>query len=411
MPQTFIDAITITRRLGLKYLWIDSLCICQDDSEDWARQSGLMADVYSNAYVVIAANRSSDCRGGCFHKRAPRAKALLRVPIMGSTEYIHVTKLFPSDHTDAMEDSFSKEPLSERGWALQERTMAQRTLHYNDRQMYFECTHGIEAEDGYCGAFSGNYYQQCELGPPESCLDFWYSLIRQFGQRKLSRGTDRLPAMSGWAKKLQKSIKADYVAGLWSNSLIRGMAWQCGQERKPASLEEYTGPSWSWASCSGSAPCPRRYDWEIAEVLGWHVELKEEANPFGEVRDAWIRIRGPVTRLKPSSSESCFVEAVYEAVPGPEVSMSGTEAVIWGLLDLDNQSCEQSGEWRNWDLQAMWLYGRKGQTINLVFGLVFKEATRAGQHGKMERVGTVDLAGEQAHQILADANWKTITLV
>lgn len=367
-----------------------------------------MADVYSNAYVVIAANRSSDCRGGCFHKRAPRAKALLRVPIMGSTEYIHVTRLFPSDHTDIMEDSFSKEPLSERGWALQERMMAQRTLHYNDRQMYFECIHEMIAEDGYCKGFTGSFSRPWGFESPKDCLAIWYVLIEKFGQRKLSRGTDKLPAMSGWAKRLQKGIQADYVGGLWSNSLIRGMAWKCAypEERKPASLEEYTVPSWSWASYGGSASSSSSYDWGIAEGLGWHVELKEEANPFGEVRDAWTRIRGPVTRLKPSGLYSRLVEVV----PGPEVSMSRTEADK-PFLQLDNQSREQSGEWRNWDLQAMLLRGCKWQTISLVFGLVFKEAIRAGQRGKMERVGTVDLGAEQVHRMLADANWKTITLV
>lgn len=412
MPQTFVDAVKVTRRLGLKYLWIDSLCICQDDSEDWAGESGRMADVYSDAYVVIAANRSSDCTGGCFHQRAPRERAVLHIPIMGTREQIHAARLFPSHVRGVPDTSFSTEPLSQRGWALQERTMAQRTLHYNDRQMYFECAHGIEAEHGYTKNFPRILYPQFDS--PESSLDSWYTLIRQFGGRKLSRVTDKLPAMSGWAKKLQKAVGAEYVAGLWSNALIQGMAWQCGGDRRPASLEEYTGPSWSWASYGGSAICSTFGDRDIAEVLGWHVELKEEANPFGEVRDAWIKIRGPVVGLKPGSLESYWAEdeSRAETVHDPELSISQTEAVEWLELRLDNQSCEESGEWRNWDLQAMLLCGRHEQEDDsMVIGIVFKGATRTGQRGKMERVGWIRFQENKARRVLAEAHWKTITLV
>lgn len=421
MPQTFIDAIKITRRLALRYLWIDSLCICQDDSEDWAREAGRMADVYSNAYVVIAANRSSDCTGGCFHERPPRETALLYIPIMGSTESIHVTRLFPSDHGSFPDDSFSTEPLSERGWVLQERTMAQRTLHYNKRQMYLECFNGFEAEDGYIKKMPNNFFYQ-QADTPGSAIHVWYYLIEDFGARKLTRATDKLPAMSGWAKKLQEVIGADYVAGLWSNVLIQGMAWRCEGERKPASLEEYTGPSWSWASYGGIAMITEAGvpDWDIAKVIGWHVELKEEANPFGEVRDAWIQIHGPVVRLKPSS-ESC--PAKDESRAKPRVSIIGsTVDPEWHELYLDNQSYEVSGEWRNWDLQAMLLCGRYGEILDSgaiatenVQGIVFREAICAGQRGKMERVGYIDFFRDCADRLLSDTrqrnHWKSITLV
>lgn len=418
MPQTFKDAVKITRRLGLKYLWIDSLCICQDDPKDWAREAGLMADVYSNAYVVIAANRSSDCNGGCFHERAPR-ESDLRIPIMESMEYVHMTRLFPSDHGHWPNTDFSTEPLSQRGWVLQERTMAQRTLHYNDRQMYFECLDGVEAEDGYIDSLTKTYRYQ-KLRAHEDAIWYWHSLINEFSQRKLSRATDKLPALSGWAKKFQKAIGADYVAGLWSNALIQGMAWKCEGERKPASLEEYTGPSWSWASYDGTVYYSRvDDDLVMARVLGWHVKLKEEANPFGEVRDAWIKIRGPVVELEPSL-ESYPAEDEFRE--GPRVSMvEGMEEPGSHRLCLDNQSYEESGEWRNWDLRAILLGGQyegimeSGSTdMRSVQAIIFRKAMRAGQHGKMERVGYVDFYGDDANMLLFYFNHRdheTITLV
>lgn len=415
MPQTFIDAVTVTRRLGLKYLWIDSLCICQDDPEDWARESGLMADIYSNAYIVIAANRSADSTGGCFHKRAPRAKALVRIPTVGtgSGGYINATMLYPSDHSGHEDDSFCTEPLSERGWALQERTMAQRTLHYNERQMYFECLQGLEAEDGHIQYVSKSSWYQL-LSTPECSIALWYFLIEDFGRRKVSRATDKLPALSGWAKKVHEAIGADYVAGLWSNALVQGMAWKCEGERKPASLDEYTGPTWSWASYGGIASYLAAYDWVIAEVLCWHVELKEEANPFGEVRDAWIKVRGPVLELKPRNSgrysaEDGYFEEVKVSIPKSTVNLGSHE------LSLDNQSYEESEGWRNWDLQAMLLCGQHGkESGGLVQGIVFREATRAGQRGKMERVGHMEFIGYETEKLLRFTDqwyWETITIV
>lgn len=409
IPRTFRDAVMIARRLGLRYLWIDSLCICQDDSEDWARESGLMADVYSNAYVVIAANRSSDCDGGCFHERAPRQKAV-QVPTMGRRENVYMTRLFPSDHGHWPNIDFSKEPLSERGWALQERTMAQRTLHYNDRQMYFECLLGMEAEDGHIHTNTKNDLSQ-QFIVPGYANHTWYSLVGEFSQRKLSRATDKLPALSGWAKKLHTSIGADYIAGLWGNELIQGMTWKCKGDRKPASLEEYTGPSWSWASCGGTVDHYKFFPEAVAEVLGWHVELKEEANPFGEVRDAWITIRGPVSELKPLGSESDSEEDDYTS----RVSVSATLDDSGHYLHLDNRSFEESGEWMNWDLQVMLVCGDMDLGgLSAVEGIVFRETTRAGQRGKMERVGIMSFFRngtdwDQWH--VRNSEWMTITLV
>ena len=60
LSKTFKDTITLTRRLGPRYVWIDSICIIQDDLEDWRRESGEMRSVYSNAYLVLAADRSRD---------------------------------------------------------------------------------------------------------------------------------------------------------------------------------------------------------------------------------------------------------------------------------------------------------------------------------------------------------------
>lgn len=74
LPRTFYDAVCSARnlhRLHVRYLWIDSLCIIQDDSEDWAVQSSEMAQIYSGAVMTIAASSAKDGSAGLFAKRSP----------------------------------------------------------------------------------------------------------------------------------------------------------------------------------------------------------------------------------------------------------------------------------------------------------------------------------------------------
>src|SRR5271170_8055968 len=68
LPETFQDAITITRKLGIQYLWIDALCIVQDDLSDWEIESSKMASIYSHSFLTIAASHGRDSRSGCFHQ-------------------------------------------------------------------------------------------------------------------------------------------------------------------------------------------------------------------------------------------------------------------------------------------------------------------------------------------------------
>jgi hypothetical protein len=81
LPQTFRDAVFMTRLLECRYLWIDSLCIIQDSREDWAKEAARMADVYGNAYVTVAAVNSANSKGGLFSKHeADTAKHTIHRP-------------------------------------------------------------------------------------------------------------------------------------------------------------------------------------------------------------------------------------------------------------------------------------------------------------------------------------------
>jgi hypothetical protein len=200
LPQTFRDAVRITKKLGLRYLWIDSLCILQDDYSDWEQEASRMADVYAKSYVTIAASASKDDSSGIFptwqarstHSAAsPDAMSLGRTPIhgnaaplvkpknQGQVSYLSQSSFalliganagsrselcvsiewMPSSTTSNPQlygiplfgrplDPPGSQPLNSRGWTLQERLLSPRTLHYCIDQIYWECNTCMFSEDG-----------------------------------------------------------------------------------------------------------------------------------------------------------------------------------------------------------------------------------------------------------------------
>ncbi|KAK2764993.1 hypothetical protein FQN54_008692 [Arachnomyces sp. PD_36] len=420
LPRTLQDAITITRHFDIRYLWVDSLCILQDNQNDWARESARMADVFSNAWVVLAANRARDSGEGCFHNRVPRASSIVNIPGTGE---VYAQLLFPSDEWDSAR-GFDSEPLTQRGWAFQERALARRTLHYNTRQMYFECNHGVRGEDG-CSVDK----RFCRLGPLEQRpwpREKWYELLFSYGDRLLSKPTDRLPAVSGLAKMFDTRSEVQYVAGLWSDTLIEGLAWQSMGDRAPASTTDYVGPSWSWASHRGSVSAGRQKEWQdVARVESWHVDLKNKENPYGEVEAAWIRIRAPMALLKPSEKirEGDIRRERIGMAPLRRMCTPYSDNEMGSRVVFDDEQADMSGEWRHWDMYVLVLGGNTeplanpsnestgSRPLSHGFGLVLIDAESA-QGPSMERVGWMDLGGEEAVKMKNDeACWRTVVLV
>ncbi|RDL37703.1 uncharacterized protein BP5553_05136 [Venustampulla echinocandica] len=429
LPKTFLDAVIIARHLGIRYVWIDSLCIMQEDQDDWARESGRMADVYSNAYLVVAANHARDGSEGCFHSRPARPKSMVNIPELGE---ICVQLVYPGDENEWQGKDFEKEPLCRRGWALQERILARRILHYNTRQIYIECNYGIMGEDG--SSFGKRYCcNLSDLNESKEPHTMWNSLLWSYGLRKLTKATDKLPALSGIAKLFKSRFATEYVAGLWSDKLIEGLAWQGIGDRSPASTTEYTGPSWSWASYGGCAATGLQREWkDIAKIEGWHVELQNEGNPFGEVKNAWICIHGPMAELKPSEKEITDHEKKLKEIgrtPLPRLRTRHSDNEEGEVMTPDHDDIKNSAGWRKWNMQVLLLCGKNGKderakkTIeeknhgaehnftSRCYGLVITQAGD-GRDSRMKRVGWMFLGGEEAKKIMDDKEcWGNVTLV
>lgn len=139
LPQSFQDAVYVTNVLGLRYLWIDCLCIIQDSEDDWNHESMKMEDVFANAYCTIAATRAQSSKDGFLSPERPKRRCEALRPSKGTPFYI-------CDQIDDFREDVENSELNQRGWVLQERALSRRTIYFAKRQIYWECGKGVYCE-------------------------------------------------------------------------------------------------------------------------------------------------------------------------------------------------------------------------------------------------------------------------
>jgi hypothetical protein len=292
LPKTLADVVDVCIKLGLKYLWIDSLCIQQDSGPDWQVESLKMASYYGNSFICIAATSAPHSDSGWqIRLRASGIKLagsgpdklsfrLLAYPwndVKDFDEYQHFTQISETQ----LGTSFQ---LLKRGWAFQERRLATRVLHLCEHEVIFECATDTVCECGHNRSYQMNWTKSLPEPPlrlyhhanptPEPVRqqhrglgDIWRSACVVYSTLELTFSSDKLPAISGLAKSIQFSGR--YLAGLWEENLFTDMCWYVGPELVPdderitrqntireaerrlavkGRPEIYIAPSWSWAS-------------------------------------------------------------------------------------------------------------------------------------------------------------------
>ncbi|KAK4164312.1 heterokaryon incompatibility protein-domain-containing protein [Cladorrhinum sp. PSN259] len=372
MPKTFRDAVTLTRFLGIRYLWIDSLCIIQDDLEDWEVESSRMAAIYANAALTIAAGGAADARQGFLGPRDESANTSFTIPcrmVDGDLGYVHArTAPRDSESTQAHPVHsrflhFSQQPLDSRGWAFQERYLSRRVLTYAAAEMAFLCRLGSQCE---CSpvvdketwksllwtrpARADMILPQGEQWPEEwSCppghtplpIRLWLKMVENYTWRLLTRDSDRLPALSGVAATISREGGADYICGLWKPSFIAQLAWQKSPWARSSRHAEYHAPTWSWASVN----CEVEYRHELssssdtslfAEILSIDIRTLT-ANPYGPASGS-VKLGGAVSAatctyqgLDSTGSTACHVVSIHH---------EGSSHEVFCVMDVDTPDGE-----------------------------------------------------------------------
>jgi hypothetical protein len=336
LPRTFQDALTITRRLGARFIWIDSLCIIQDSKMDWQIEASKMKDIYLHSICNIAAAASLDPSGGCFKQRD---KFLMFGPEVSfdaaqpSCPDSRVGETCVTYHPDQLDYSIDGVELNRRGWVLQERTVAARILHFAKQQVIWECDESLLSESfpspeaeiiSFPGILSHSsrpplmkfitgidgpdYVESFDsLGRRENgCTtwDFWDSLVEDYSGRQLTKPTDKLIAISGIANIIQQWTGMTYLAGLWQSDLHQQLLWRRRKSKQatdatielPSGQSQiYRAPSWSWASIDRPVEraIPKFWDTRIQLIeLLEHECVPTAEDPTGQIDNAFLKVRG-----------------------------------------------------------------------------------------------------------------------
>jgi Heterokaryon incompatibility protein (HET) len=260
LPQTIKDAFLIARKLDARYIWIDALCIIQDDKEDWDIEARRMGAIYANSYFTIAATAAEHSGEGFL-----RSRTLNRVSISfrrSSASEIDGNMYFrnPSDFIRDQEDYVLGSPLLKRAWVLQETLLSRRTVHFSSKQIYWECRSTFGAEDGMINdadcreraheflnmleAFKGGIYSE-ELAM--MFFRIWAKILSRYSSLSITRPSDKLPALSGLASLAEPVLGYRYLYGIWNFNLSYGLFWH-PVSRPMSRAEEWRAPSWSWAA-------------------------------------------------------------------------------------------------------------------------------------------------------------------
>ncbi|RDW66550.1 hypothetical protein BP6252_10185 [Coleophoma cylindrospora] len=321
-PKTFQQVFEVTKNLGIRYIWIDALCILQDSALEWVEESAKMGAIYSNSWVTISVDWSSDPNSGCYRDTKQNfqhdAESQL-MKIMNTSKDGIPRLLYCGENYKADLPEIETAVLATRGWTFQERLLSPRILHYTDKQTYWECRRAVFAEDNIprspemrllAPSLPAQLQALAENKDPSGLLSLWYnSLISQnYAKRKLSFPTDKLPAISALARLFSSHTNARYLAGLWDHDLPQALIWRVIPGALPTNYcLNNDCPSWSWTSLHANVSWdtmawafngePRQSFIRIIEAA---TQLKDE-DPFGRVTGGYVRLEGRIKSCHPDT--------------------------------------------------------------------------------------------------------------
>jgi hypothetical protein len=302
LSKTLQDAALLSWDLGLKFIWIDCLCILQDDKKDLAREIADLPAIFGNAYITISASRASDSREGFLHpiSRPPTDGSVFSLPYACPNGRLGSVILYP----------YIDNPIHSRAWTFQEFMLSPRILEYTSSQLRWICRerewHYEEKEKKLVDLYQLSL--SLHSGVREHCsikeCEIWMTVVWAYSGRALKFSADKLPAISGLAELWSRRTREDsYLAGLWRSHLPSGLLWL----NEHPSLQQghaYRAPSWSWASLNGSIAWHKHMLTTVDpnfKVLFSSVECMYDDAPYGAVSSGSLTVRGHLCRCVLSS--------------------------------------------------------------------------------------------------------------
>ncbi|KAF3022066.1 hypothetical protein E8E14_013344 [Neopestalotiopsis sp. 37M] len=316
-PKTFRETVILCSELEIEYLWIDSLCIIQDDADDWDREASLMGSLYRNALLVVVAAGSNDSSEGLFIGDRPNlpsfslpfyeaADDTQKYENISQAEIYHLAFTPPEQMiTPALG------PLAKRGWCLQEWHLARRRLSFMPGGMSWSCVQQFD-ERGY--PLDLEMYSHMS----------WAHFLEDYTSRNLTYHADRLKAVEGVANEMKRGGREGYNYGLWADDCVPDLLWmplQQGEEKDD--LRDV--PSWSWAS-TGS---PK--EWLLERMSKTSYEINSTTYI---TNSSYVLVTGKLLTVEtiPSRDHDCCIAALASSI-SQEGATDEDETLRTGLLE------------------------------------------------------------------------------
>ncbi|KAI1451729.1 HET-domain-containing protein [Annulohypoxylon moriforme] len=371
LTKTFLDTIIMARKLQVPFVWIDSLCILQNSREDWETEAAQMADMYSNAYVTLAASASSDGTQGCRVHNNTREPfwPYIDIPVTGNRERKSYRVFsWSASGTGTPEHDV----LQTRGWTLQERELSPRIAHFSQDTVIWECRtsraslnfpwkdswgvsgHRRVFDDNSYGRKFPNASQDTAILTEEQRLLVvadWIRLVKLYSRRRLTKQTDVLPAISGVARIFARFGSGSYVAGCVESHGIISLLWvvdtpYTDKEISKTSCRptQYTAPSWSWASVIGAVSWswyPPHDKIESLVTIQTISTTSTGKDKFGQVKDGVLRISGKLRKFRTQRIEHGYGSTGDPAGLALFGSINGNERKVgWIAFDILDEICK-----------------------------------------------------------------------
>ncbi|KAI0199845.1 hypothetical protein F4808DRAFT_451252 [Astrocystis sublimbata] len=307
LPETFRNAIQVTRGIEIQYLWIDSLCIIQDDEDDWEYEAAQMEQVFSLAYCTLGASSSKSSEEGFLCPRHPRPCVRLEPPGIG--------RLYVCQNIDNFNRDVDLGELNSRGWVLQERALSRRSIFYTETQVYWECGEGVHCETlarlkNARAAFLG------DAKFPNSALEYYrdgrqmlvQDLYERYSKLAFTYSRDRPLAILGLQERLARAFNTQGAYGLFATYFARLLLWKRSGNQPMKRIEQRSGahpcaPTWSWFSKVGAIEYLdlkfQEIDWATDDFENPLKPQQSLSTRGSDIGGAEVTLRGQARKLKP----------------------------------------------------------------------------------------------------------------
>lgn len=406
LSKTVQEAIATTQRIGLRYLWVDAICIIQDSEEDKVTEIQQMCDIYQKAYVTIVAANAADSNQR-FLQEGPPPGSSVEIPFWSADGRLGSVWMRSEGWYD--DDS---EPVNTRGWTLQERLLSPRLVIFASHTIQFQCQQAtVNLGDSLHIPFGLGSWRlppvligssrsiEAEELTSEVAIKAWKDIIMLHSQRHLSYDDDKLVALAALAQAFHAHIQVPYLAGLWSGPALPSLLlWEPVSYGKSSTYQAYVAPSWSWASLP--TPVTFRAGNRLQEMASFGVDVlssittfKNPALPFGEVSGGSLMLRAhlkPATFVPPHGLK--WKESYGGPLRRPPAPPSGVYSSDFAMPDSNiNAKLNSLNQFATMDVVCLVVvsrsYGYRGVQYRAMDGLLIESMTQPEFTHVYRRVG------------------------